>query len=235
MNVAALTLTLGAGPLGQAARTRALEPGSQLVARVLAAPEQGGEGAIALAGATVPARLPRGVQPGQTLHLEVVRIDPGQLTVRIRSQHEDAGAPAALARTAGRLAVTGDGDLMRAALALAGEQPLWLPDGGGASVAVDPDDGREGARGGPSGIAAFCLHSPTLGAIEVRLTMARGGVRAGVVTPAGDAAETARAALPELAERLGAATGLPAAVGVNERPADQPEPPPPSGRVDVQV
>lgn len=236
MHLGAINLTKLSGQLAQVARTLALEPGSQLVARVVAAPPQGGRGTIALAGATVQARLPKGLEAGQTLKLEVVRVEQDQLTMRIRPAGAAAAAdPATLAQAAGGLAVTGDGELMRAALALAGQQPLWLPDGGAASVQVQPDDAADCGRGGASGVAAFVLHSPTLGAIEVRIALAPGGMQAGVVTSPGQATELARAELPGLADRLVAVTGRPAAVAVSERPATTPAPPPPAGRVDVQA
>jgi hypothetical protein len=152
--------------------------------------------------------------------------------VRIRP---DAASPAddaaRLAQAAGGLAVSGDGDLLRAAMALAGQQPLWLPDGGAASVEVDPD--AAGGEERAAGVAAFVLHSPELGAIEVRIALAAGGVRAGVVTPPGAAAARAQDALGELRDRLAAATGRPAVVAVSARPAGIPAPRPPEGRVDV--
>jgi hypothetical protein len=235
MNLGAINLTKLSGRPAQVARTLALAPGSPLVARVLAAPPQGGRGTIALAGTTVQARLPKGLQAGQTLKLEVVRVEQDQLTVRIRPAGATVSAdPAALAQAAGGLAVAGDGELLRAALALAGQQPLWLPDGGAASVQVQPDDAAAGRRG-DAGVAAFVLHSPSLGPIEVRIALSPGGVQAGVVTSPGHATELAEAELPALADRLAAATGGPAAVAVSQRPATTPAPAPPAGRVDVQA
>ncbi len=80
---------------------------------------------------------------------------------------------------------------MRAALALAGGAPLWLPDGRAAEVAVDADDGGDGRDGAEAARASFVLHCPHAGAIEVHLSMDRGGIRAGVVTPGGATAERA--------------------------------------------
>jgi hypothetical protein len=232
MELGAVNLTRLTGELARTARGLALEPGAELVARVVAAPDGGGRGTIALAGAVIPARLPRGVAPGQTLRLQVVRADPAQVVVRITHEAATAAGAAAVAQAAGGLAVSGDGDLLRAALGLAGAQPLWLPDGGAASVAIEPD---VPAGGGPAaaGSAAFVLHSPTLGAIEVRIALAPGGVRAGVVTAPGEASARAEAGLAELRERLGAATGRPAAVAVTPRPPGARAPRPPQGRVDV--
>jgi hypothetical protein len=236
LNLQSVTLKVASGELAQVARTLALEPGAELAARVVATGPQAGRGTIALAGMTLPARVPAGVEAGQTLRLQVVRIEPGQLTVKVVPAHAAAAQDGAtLAQAAGRLAVSGDGDLTAAGLALANGRPLWLPDGGAAEVAVEPDGESAGRAGGPSGVAAFCLHSPSLGTIEVRMTMAGGSVRAGVVTSPGAATELADAALPQLIEGLARATGRPASAMVSERPATAPVPRPPAGRVDVQA
>lgn len=233
MQLGAVNLTRLPGELAQAARGVALEPGAELVARVVAAADGGGRGTIALAGAVIPARLPRGVQAGQTLRLQVVRADPSEVVVRIRPEGDPAGRhAAAAAQVAGALAVSGDADALRAALALAGREPMWLPDGGAASVAVEADAAPSGRRAA-TGVAAFVLHSPALGAIEVRIALAPGGVRAGVVTAPGEAAEAAERGLDELQGRLAAATGRPAAVAVSPRPPGVPAPRPPEGRIDV--
>jgi hypothetical protein len=232
MQLGALNLTRLPGELAGAARGLALEPGSELVARVVTAADGSGRGTIALAGAVIPARLPHGVAAGSTLHLRVVRADPSEVVVRIRPEGGSGVQAAALAHAAGALAVSGDGDMLRAALALAGGRPLWLADGGAATVAVDAD-GSAGAGGAAAGVAAFVLHSPTLGAVEVRITIAQGAVRAGVVTAPGEATEVAERSLDELRSALASATGRPAAVAVSPRPAGTSAPRPPEGRVDV--
>ena len=156
------------------------------------APAGGGKGTISLAGALLQARLPAGVERGQTLTLTVVRLDQTQLLVRIRrAESADPADAASLTQAAGRLAVSGDGELLRAALAIAGQEPLWLPDGGAAAVEVEPDATPSGDRGA-SGQAAFVLHSPEQGAIEVRLRLTAGGIRAGVVTAPGEIAALIR-------------------------------------------
>ena len=234
MGVQGVNLKLAAEPLAAAARALALEPGSELVARVLDAPSGGGRGLLALAGGQVQARLPRGVEAGQTLRLQVVKVDAGSVLIRIRHQGEAEQPGTALAQAAGSLAVTGDGELLRAALSMAGSQPLWLPDGGAAEVAVDPDDGG-GADAAPSQTASFVLHSPQLGALEVRLRMTAAGIQAAVVTAPGNAALLAEQALPDLVSRLAQAVGRPAAAAVSERPPGRPAPPRPKGRIDVQA
>jgi hypothetical protein len=232
MQPAAVSLAKLPGELAHAARGLALQPGAELVARVVTS-DGGGRGTIALAGAVIPVRLPRSVAAGQTLRLQVVRADPSEVVVRIRHEPATAAAHAAtMAQAAGALAVSGDADLLRAALALAGGQPLWLPDGGAAAVAVDPDEAA-GSQGEAAGVAAFVLHSPALGPIEVHITLAPGGVRARVVTAPGDATARAQVGMDELREGLATATGRPAAVDVLPRPAGAPTPTPPTGRIDV--
>jgi hypothetical protein len=235
MNLQAVSLKAVVGALGDGAARLALEPGGELVARVVDAPGGGGRGTISLAGALLQARLPAGVERGQTLRLTVVRLDDAQLLVRIRRAESTDPAPAtSLAQAAGRLVVSGDGQLLQAAVAIAGQEPMWLPDGGAATVQVEPDSASPSGRA-MSGEAAFVLHSPQHGAIEVRLRLTGAGVRAAVVTAPGEVAAMAESALPDLVERLGAATGRPAAAGVSERPVGRRPPPPPVGRVDVQA
>jgi hypothetical protein len=236
MNLQAVSLKAVAGALGDGARTLALEPGAQLVARVVDVPGAGGRGTISLAGALLRARLPAGVERGQTLSLTVVRLDQAQLLVRIRRAGSgDSASVAAMTQAAGRLAVSGDGELLRAALAIAGSDPLWLPDGGAAAVKVEPDSATDGTQRASAGEASFVLHSPDHGPIEVRLRLAPGAIRAEVVTNPGAVAETAESALSDLIERLADVTGRPAAATVGERPAGRRPPPPPVGRVDVQA
>lgn len=231
MQTTTITLrTLNAAP-AEAAGPR-LDPGAALVARVVSAPPAGGRGLVALAGMVLEARLPAGLAAGQTLHLRVTRADARELVVKIQPQPGDEHDERSAARLAGELAVRGDGELLRAALGLTGG-PLWLPGGAAATVTVEPDEENEdgGPKGG-GGEAAFTLHCPHLGAVEVRLRMGAGGVRAGVVTPPGRLTERAEATLPELVTALQRATGLPAAASVAARPDSEPSPTPPAGAFD---
>jgi hypothetical protein len=206
-----------------------------MVARVVTAPNASGRGVISLAGQQVQAQLPQGVQPGARLKLTVTKVQGHKVTAKVEK------APArqrtgSTARLAGRMALTRNGNLTRAALALAGDEPLWLPDGSAASVTVDPDaGGADAAHDESSGEAAFVLHSPTMGAIEVRLRMAQGAITAGVVTSPGVATDVANAATGALIEALATATGRPASAAVLARPLGVPPPPPPTGRIDLHA
>jgi hypothetical protein len=231
MQLTQITLQLAAAE-ARAGGTLRLEPGAPLVARVVAAPTAGGRGLLSLAGHLLEAELPPGLAAGRTLPLRVQRVDAEQLVLRIRPDQGHDGQAAQ--RLAGELAVRADGDLLRAALALSGGT-LWLPGGPAAELAVEPDAGEPGRPSGPAGEAAFVLHDPALGAIEVRLSMVEGAVRAQVTTAAGTLSERAQAALPELVAALGRATGRPAAADVAERPPDDPPPTPPPGAVDVHA
>jgi hypothetical protein len=225
-------------PAGTAPRVGPrLEPGSDLVARLISAPANGGRGLISLAGMMLEAQLPAGLLPGQKLHLKVVEVRPEQVRVRIVTQTAEADAATdTVTRLAGELAARGDGALLRAALHLADGSPLWLPGGVAAQIHIDPEaEGEPGADGpsrGPAGEAGFVLHSPELGAIEVRLRMAAGAVRATVVTAPGDPARLAADGLPDLVAALERATGRPAAAIAAPREPAAAAPPPPEGAFD---
>jgi hypothetical protein len=233
MNLQQITLKGAATDPASGARPLALSPGKELVARILAAPEGGGRGLISLAGLVLDARLPAGLAAGRALRLQVTRADAEEVVVKIVSATSGQLDASGAGRVAGELALRGDPDLLRAALGLA-DGTLWLPGGAAASVTVDPDGdcpdgGREAATGGG---AAFTLHCPQLGAIEMRLHVGPGGVRAGVVTPPGATSELAESGLSELVAALERATGLPATATVAPRAASAPAPTPPSGAFD---
>lgn len=130
---------------------------------------------------------------------------------------------------AGRLALRcdGDGELLRAALGLAGGQ-LWLPGGAAATVTVEPDSGHEaGSDEDGGGEAAFTLHCPRHGAVEVRIRLDAGGVRAAVTTPPGSMTDRAAATLPDLVAGLERATGRTGIATVQGRRGSRPARPHP--------
>jgi|SRR4051812_13369397 hypothetical protein len=232
MNLNAVTPKQLAAALGPAARTLLLEPGKSLSVRVLTAPNPAGVGLISLAGARIEARLPHGVAAGEELRLLVTRAGNGEIGARIE---RDAAPADAMQWVAGQLALSGDGDALKTALALANGAPLWLPESRAAEVRVDPDAGGERGEPDGSGEAAFVLHCPRAGAIEVRLLMVQGTITASVTAPAGEAHRAAEESLGELGAGLQAATGRPAGATVRARPVEERAPRAPAGRVDVQA
>jgi len=234
MEIAALTRNAAAGALLDALE---LAPGAELAVRVHEAPASpgGGRGVISLAGMLLPARLPEGVAPGQRLAVRVVAAGRDEVTLRIVQDEAASGAasgPGALARAAGALATSGDGQLVQVAVALQ-PQGFALPLGNGdvLTLSVPPggddkaDSDSEGSGEG-GGEAAFVLHSAALGPISVRLRLA--GDSASVQVAVDPEAEAvARAAADELREGVERATGAQVSVAVAARRPEETRPVPP--------
>lgn len=206
-----------------------LRLGAEVVARVVSSPANGGRGLLALAGALVRAELPAGLQAGMRLPLVVDGADAGRVVLKVRREAAAAEEEGAALQLASALALRGDGDMLRAALALAGGA-LPLPGGRAATVEVDPDDSG-GGGGAEAASARLVLHSPTLGPIEIRLGLAAGVLDARVLVEPGEAAALAAEAAPELARALERAAPGAARVDVASRAATESRPRPPrSGR-----
>jgi hypothetical protein len=231
MNLEQITLKGATADPASGARPLALAAGKDLVARVVSAPLAGGRGLISLAGVILEARVPPGLLAGQILQLRVTRADAQEVVVRIVHDAAEHPDQQTASRLAGELALRGDGDLLRVALGLA-NGPRWLPGGAAATITIEPEDEAEKGAAGGGGEAAFTLHCPELGAIEVRLRISAGGVRAGVVTPAGTLTDLAETALPELVAGLERATGRPAVAAVLARSGSDQAPVPPEGAFD---
>ena len=202
-----------------------LRAGAEVVVRIVQAPPDGGKGLVSLAGQLLEARLPPSLAPGQTLPLKVVEANPDQVVLRVR---DDAPAPPDehTAHATGALAVSGDPQLVKAAVVMAPpELALPLPNGDALQLAVQPDpEDEQGAGQGRDGAeAAFVLHSAELGPIEVRLRLDGGSVVANVAVD-GSALAEAQAALPSLAAALERVTGSTPRVGVAARGSDAPAP-----------
>lgn len=217
-----------------------LRPGAEVVARVVSAPGSGGPGVLSLAGMLVKAHLPGGLATGARLQLVVTKAEAEQLQLRVlRDEPPAANERAAFARLAGELAASGDGELLRAGLALADGGAVPLPHGGAATFRVErraEDEDGGGRDPEAQGEASFVLHAPHLGPIEVRVRLAAGTVRADVrVEPA--TAALARERAGELESALATATGRAALVGVAERRNEQlrPEPPRSLETLDVRA
>jgi hypothetical protein len=84
----------------------------------------------------------------------------------------------------------------------------------------------------PGGEAAFTLHSPDLGAVEVRIRLDAAGVRAAVTTLPGPVTERAAAALPDLVAALEGATGRTGIASVQSRRGSKSGPTPAEGAYD---
>jgi hypothetical protein len=232
MDLDQITLKGAAVDPASGARPLALAAGKELAARVVSVPPAGGRGLITLAGVVLEARLPAGLTAGQTLSLRVARADARELVVRIQPPEQGTPDGEGMARPAGQLALRGDGELLRAALGLAGG-PLWLPGGAAATVTVEPDSGHDGgSEDGEGGEAVFTLHCPGLGAVEVRMRLDSGGIRAAVTTPPGAMTDRAAATLPDLVAGLERATGRPGIASVRARRGSEPRPAPPEGAYD---
>jgi hypothetical protein len=218
---------------GALLRELELRVGSEVAVRVVAAPPQGGQGAISLAGQLIRAQLPPGLAANQKLAVQVARGEGNEVVLKVL--HEAQPAPeqrGEVARTAGALAVSGDPKLVQVADQL--QQPglaLPLPNGDALALRVEGDE-QSGAeeRRGAAGEAAFVLHSAALGPIEVRLRLGGGALRVGVVVdPAAEA--DARAAAPELVAALARATEATPSVEVAARRTA----PPPAPRVEESL
>ncbi|MFN8187079.1 MAG: hypothetical protein U0R69_08365 [Gaiellales bacterium] len=101
----------GAGHLTRfaAVDTLVLRDGAQVVLRVLAAPQGGGQGLVALAGRRLAAELPAGLVPGQRLTVTVEGQDGGRVLLRILGER-GAGATTDTRSCRTARAVSGDAE-----------------------------------------------------------------------------------------------------------------------------
>jgi hypothetical protein len=202
-----------------------LREGSEVVVRVLQAPAGGGRGLLSLAGRQIPAELPAGLHEGERLRVVVKSRGSDTVALRIvRSGEAERGHE--LGRLAGALAVSGDPELVRVALALAGGAPV-LPGGGAGSVRIDADASAEREPGSAAAHARVTLHSPELGPIEIALALTPSAVTAAVRTEPGRPSVLAREASAQLGQALERSTGRRAGVTVTARRADERRPAPP--------
>ena len=156
-----------------------LRVGAEVAARVIEAAGPDGRGLLSLAGAVVRARLPLGLHAGDKLRLHVVGRDGDQLVLRRVAEERPAatGIPASLVA---ELAESGDGDQLRAALALAGG-PIRCPEAAcsrSSRTAVTSAPGRERPD---EGSVRVVLHTPSLGALELHLTLHGGALDVNVI------------------------------------------------------
>ena len=153
-----------------------------MAARVVEPPGPDGRGLLSLAGVVVRARLPLGLHAGDRLRLRVAGQEGDQLVLR-RVAEERPAATRVPASVVAKLAESGDGEQLRAALALAGG-PIPLP--GGRVLTVEPDGGDEkpDESRAEEGSVRVVLHTPSLGALELRLELHGGSLAVGVTADA---------------------------------------------------
>lgn len=207
-----------------------LREGATVVARVLeAASADDGMGFLSLAGVKVRAQLPPSLQNGAQLRLLVTGTIDDKVVLRLLHAQTENATRDVPARVVARLATQGDGELLRAANALAGGL-LSLP--GGLVVAIHPDEepvpeGEPETSDDQPRAMRLVIHSPSLGALELRVALLGGRLGVGVTAEPGRALALAIEEQGALADRLESVTGLPAAVGVAARIGAAPERPEP--------
>jgi hypothetical protein len=197
-----------------------LRVGAEVAARVVEAGPDG-RGLLSLAGAVVRARLPLGLHAGDKLRLRVAGQDGDQLVLRqVAEERPATGLPASVVA---ELAESGDGEQLRAALALSGG-PIPLP--GGRVLTVEPDAGEESSGGErpEDGTVRVVLHTPSLGALELHLAL-HGGALDMNVTADPAVSGAAAAAVPELRAAVHASTGVAPQIEVVQRRGTPPPAP----------
>lgn len=206
-----------------------LREGATVVARVLqAATADDAMGLLSLAGMKVRAQLPQALRAGQELRLLVAGTLDDKVVLKLLTAESEQAVRDVPSRVVAHLATQGDGEMLRAASALTnGVVPLP----GGVVVAIDPDEEPVPEDGEDDGEAPQALrlviHSPALGALELRVALLGGRIGVAVTADPGVAFALAAGEQAALATRLEAVTGLPAAVGVAERRGPSPERPEP--------
>lgn len=176
--------------LRSAAPDLVLSAGRSLAARVL---ERGphGVGILNLAGAIVTAELPEHVQPGDRLRLIVRETTSERVLLQIAPQQ--AATPGLVPPAPGE---------------------VRLP--GGGQVAVVERDGGGAGSDAAAGAVTLRLELPALGAVELRVALDAGGVRARAALGSGlplelggERAVELRAALARAAQRPAEVTVVP--------------------------
>ena len=155
-----------------------IAPGRVLMARVVTA-DPHGRGSLNIAGLTLEAKLPKGVQPGQELRLTVRHVTPDRVELSM-SDPSAVAAPAAP-----------------------------LPGGGSVAVSERHAGGGGGSagRGSDHHIVALTYNAPALGPVDLRFELEPGSLRLTATLAAGEPADRALERAGELRDALAAATG----------------------------
>lgn len=174
-----------------------LTVGSILGARVLS--REGDRGTLLLLGARLAAQLPDGVKEGDALRVRVQEASAEKLVLKVV---ETPDAPPA--QTPAQLTTL---------------PPLALPNGAVARLFVEPDEDGGGAHGAEDRARTVFLRydSPTLGRIDIALTLTGDAIGAALQLSAGEPARAARGGSAALQGALAAAAARPALVQVLAR------------------
>lgn len=178
-----------------------LSVGSVLGARVLS--REGERGMLLLAGARLAAQLPKGLQAGDALRVRVEEASADKLVLKVlEPPAPPAPAPATAAQST-----------------LAALPPLALPDGATARLFVEPDEeGEHGHRDEDRPRTVFVRYdSPTLGRIDIALTLTGAAIGAAIQVSAGVPAAAVRAESGSLRGALATAAARPALVQILAR------------------
>jgi hypothetical protein len=211
-----------------------LREGATVVARVLQAAAADGNGFLSLAGLRVRAQLPSQLMAGERLQLVVVGMLDDKVVLRLlKAEARESIVRRIPASLVAELAARGEGEFLRVANALTGGV-IALP--GSLVAAIDPEEEAEGTEETAAAQARalrVVLHSPTLGALELRVALVGRRIGVSVATEPGEAFALASSEQAALQDRLEAATGLSSAVAVAVRQGSAPErpEPPPLGEV----
>jgi len=173
-----------------------LTVGSVMGARVLS--REGDRGTLLLLGARLAAQLPEGVQAGDRLRVSVQEASADRLVLKVL---ETPQAPAQAGPQPTAL------------------PPLALPGGATARLFVEPDEEGTSRRGGEDRPRTIFLRydSPSLGRIDIALTLTGEAIGAALQLSAGEPARVARTGSPGLQGALAAAAGRPALVQILAR------------------
>lgn len=175
-------------------------PGRGLMARVMNV-GPGGRGTLSIAGMSIDAKLPPGVQAGQDLRLVVRHVSPEQVVLSLSGE---AGAAVAQSPAA-----------------------VELPGGGHVRVTerdAGSESGSDRATGAGTGrhVLALAYDAPALGTVELRFELDPQSLRVNATLAAGRPANSATDAAAELQRTLSEALGDGRTVTVEVTPRREP-------------
>ena len=157
-----------------------IAPGRALMARVVTTAGASGKGALSIAGELIDAELPKEVKAGQDIRLVVKEVTPQRVVLTLSDPSQAAVA--------------------------APPPGVELPGGGIVSrIDDDPDPEHGGARRHPDAQTVTLRYdAPTLGAVDLRLSLDPTSLTVGIELPDGRPFALAQDAADDLREELAA-------------------------------